>query len=117
STAQQVISNLNFSQGTMGQPLSPTGGTQLLFNQVEGGAASAALVGGGGAAGTTTLGILPWAWSTTSSFVTYDPVNGVRPLNLVGEYATALPAAPSNHNVRLAAGAGTPPAGHTDVNA
>ena len=74
------------------------------------------LVGGGGAAGTTTISILPPAIGNTvasttstntvanslgSSFVTYDPTNGFRPLATT-EYATTL-GANATDNVRLTA--------------
>jgi fibronectin-binding autotransporter adhesin len=75
------------------------------------GGAAPAMVGGGGAAGSTTQSIVPWIvgnFSATSStgnlnsFVTVDPVAGLRPLNLATEYATALGGSASE-NVLLSA--------------
>ncbi len=78
--------------------------------------AGPALVGGGGAAGSTTISIVPGvagnltasttggntvANSVGSSFVTYDPTNGFRPLATT-EYATAL-GNNATDNVRLTA--------------
>ena len=109
ATAAQQISNFTFTSppavtGT-GVALSPIGGAIVQATQIEGGSPMAALVGGGGANGTTTISIIPWAWSNAGGFVTYDPSYGVRPLNTgsgVGsEYLNAFPAAPSFDNVLL----------------
>ena len=111
ATAAQQISNFTFTSppavtGT-GVALSPVGGAIVQATQIEGGSPMAALVGGGGANGTTTISIIPWAWSNAGGFVTYDPAYGVRPLNTgsgVGsEYLNAFPAAPSFDNVLLGA--------------
>jgi autotransporter-associated beta strand protein len=118
STATQQITNFVFNGSTsnFGLTQAANSGTQVLLTQVEGLSATSALVGGGGAAGTTTVSILPWAWATTNSFLTYDPANGLRPLNTASEYLTTLPVAASNDNVRLAAGAVTLPTGNTEMN-
>ncbi|HEY1376359.1 MAG TPA: autotransporter-associated beta strand repeat-containing protein, partial [Gemmataceae bacterium] len=123
SSAQQQISNFTISSlaatPTLGLAQSPVGGSRVFLNGVEGGSVASALVGGGGAAGTTTISILPWAWSSSGSFVTYDPAGGLRPLSTNtgtgAEYATAIPAAPSNDNVRLG-GATTLAAGNSEMN-
>lgn len=53
---------------------------------------AAQLVGGGGEAGSTSISILPYAVGDTtnsgpgSSFVTYDPTYGIRPLSTLAEY-------------------------------
>jgi autotransporter-associated beta strand protein len=66
------------------------------------------LVGGGGLAGTQTISILPYAigdasaTGTGNSFVTYDPVLGIRPLNTGTEYASNLTSG-SATNARLTA--------------
>jgi autotransporter-associated beta strand protein len=67
------------------------------------------LTGGGGAAGTPAISILPYALGDTSvtgtgsSLVTYDPVTGVRPLNIETEYA-AYDAAQPTENAKVTAG-------------
>lgn len=77
-------------------------------------APSAQLVGGGGAAGSKNISILPWAIGGTTAaaagdtFVTYDAVNGIRPLDIVTEFAnTIADGVVSDNNVRLLAGSGT----------
>src|SRR5262249_18699382 len=68
------------------------------------------LVGGGGAAGSTTISILPDAVgglgnaAVPNSLVTYDPVRGVRPLDLATEFAAYAGAAAAD-NVRISASA------------
>ena len=55
-----------------------------------------AVIGGGGALGSKNISIIPWvlgdtsAAGTTMSFVTYDAVNGVHPLDFSAEYDTNL---------------------------
>ena len=112
NTAQQQISNFSFAStgtvnatNTLGAPLSPAGSTdQLKMTQIDGGAPSLSLSGGGGAAGSTTVSILPWGWSTTGSYMTYDATNGVRPLNTATEYVPTFAASTSPFdNVRTTA--------------
>lgn len=84
-------------------------GSQAIFNATGW---TPMLIGGGGAAGSTNQSILPWGMSdftTTANsqgffgntFVTWDAVNGIRPLNINTEYATAFGGDATN-NVRLA---------------
>lgn len=71
------------------------------------------LVGGGGGAATTTISILPGVIGGTSTsdggstFVTYDAINGIRPLDTATEFATGIASgSTSADNVRLT-GSGT----------
>lgn len=108
----------NASAGTLvltgsnlGLAQAPNGNTRILATQIDGASPTAALVGGSGAGGTTTVSIIPWAWSSNAAgFVTYDSTNGFRPLNNVAgagfEYETDLDAPSSaNANIRTTAAA------------
>jgi autotransporter-associated beta strand protein len=106
--AQQLISNLTVGVPSVGVGNGVNGGSSVTLGAIEGGSPALALLGGGGAAGSTTVSILPWAWSFgTSSWMTYNATNGLRPLDTVAEYLTIIPVAPSDDNVRLTAAAAT----------
>jgi len=73
------------------------------------------LVGGGGAAGTTTVSIVPRVIGGKAAdgslpggfkqtFVTYDPIAGLRPLDLKTEYESSFPVSSPFANVRLVKG-------------
>jgi autotransporter-associated beta strand protein len=83
---EQHITNFTYStlsvNPSLGLAQAANTGSRIILNNIEGGSPALALSGGGGAPGTTTVSILPWAWSTSGSFVTYDPTNGIRPLNI-----------------------------------
>ncbi|HEX2749526.1 MAG TPA: autotransporter-associated beta strand repeat-containing protein, partial [Verrucomicrobiales bacterium] len=90
----------------LGLAQSPNGGSRVFATTIGGAAPAAALVGGGGADGTTTMSIVPWAWSSTAGgFVTYG-ANGFRPLSTVAgvesESALDAPSGP-NANIRTTA--------------
>jgi len=82
-------------------------------------------IGGGGGPGTPTIDIVPFLYgattatagstATANSLVTYDPVTGIRPLNLNTEYLNTLPVPGGPVNVRLV-GAATH-SGSTTINA
>jgi fibronectin-binding autotransporter adhesin len=88
------------------------GSGNVILGQINGSAPSAALVGGG-AIGSTRISIVPFMTSGPSesvggtTFLTYDPTNGLRALNTATEFATTLPAAAylsgATNNVRAAA--------------
>jgi fibronectin-binding autotransporter adhesin len=104
-------------------------GTNGIGNVLFTNSPAADLVGGGGAAGTTTISILPYVVGNSATttaisplsvhFVTYDPVNGLRPLVAATEYVTGGAAqyatATADTNFRQNAGV-TLPAGLTQVN-
>lgn len=84
-----TIANLNraASKGTLtlsatnlGLAQSSTGNARIFATQIDSDVPTNALRGGGGAAGTTTVSIVPWAWSTagTGSFVTYGGTASAR---------------------------------------
>ncbi|HEV7402964.1 MAG TPA: autotransporter-associated beta strand repeat-containing protein [Chthoniobacteraceae bacterium] len=91
-----------FRGGSLGSNVGASGSSAIFFTQ-----APAGLVGGGGTGPNTS--ILPYAVGESStvgtgtSFVTYDPVVGIRPLKLDLEYAASIAAAAPTNNVRLGA--------------
>ena len=85
------------------------------------------LIGGGGGAGSTNIGILPWAVGATTAttsantFVTYDSVNGIRPLNTATEFVTyndsySGAVSGTDNNIRIAASSTVNFAGNNTVN-
>lgn len=96
---------------------SATGGSSNI--QIDGPAP--ALVGGGGADGTTTISIIPWLVGGTtisdngSTFVTYTEANGLRPLDIATEFASAF-GGNATDNVRLTATSDTAIVGDVTVN-
>jgi autotransporter-associated beta strand protein len=102
------------------------GSTNVFFTTAPTG-----LVGGGGAAGSTNMSIIPWAVGDTSptgvgsSFVTYDPAAGVRPLNTnaalgVVEYAdgtAVVIGTATTSNVRLTSALSLTGPGTATINA
>ncbi|MEA3209881.1 MAG: fibronectin-binding autotransporter adhesin [Chthoniobacter sp.] len=101
----------------LGLAQSPSGGSRVFATTINGGMPSAALVGGAGADGTTTVSILPWAWSSTaSSFMTYGG-NGLRPLSTIaGVESEANLDAPSGPNANIRTTAAAVLSGPREVN-
>jgi fibronectin-binding autotransporter adhesin len=91
-----------FRGGSLGSNAGSSGSSAIFFTQ-----APAGLVGGGGIGPNTS--ILPYAVGESAttgngtSFVTYDPVVGIRPLKLDLEYAASIAGAAPANNVRLGA--------------
>lgn len=123
ATLQREPGGGAFFRGTaLGQPGASAGGRFVFDN------AASLLVGDGGAAGSTRQSILPWAWAASGSdvpaltgagsgsFVTHDPVAGVRPLDASTEYVATAAAALPGDNLRVALSQSVP-AGGRSVNA
>ncbi len=95
---------LTLNATNLGLVQAANGNARIFATQIDGAAPASALIGGGGAAGSSTVSIVPWAWSNNpASFVTYG-ADGFRPLSVTQEYSTDLSVATPATNVRLPAG-------------
>jgi|GEM_PF-1242033 len=104
-TLQRQNGGVAFVRGTNLGTLGASTAARLLLN------APPPLLGGGGGPGSQSISILPAMYgsasnvaapgTTLNSLVTYDPISGVRPLDLNTEYAGNLPLPGQPVNVRL----------------